>query len=189
MSTKRVEKRKPAYIASAITEAGQVIEMTLNPETKRSALLCWEGDSATEVSEVELPSIGNAVPFSPSNNLIAHGVILFPSRASEYGDADKLLKAIRGFIHSYADLSDQFEEIASLYVMLSWVYDRYRVVPYLRLKGDYGTGKTRCLQVIGSICYKPMFMSGASTPHRRTAKATTLSIYKDGSNLSPPAIQ
>src|SRR5205814_1040973 len=34
---------------------------------------------------------------------------------------------------------------------------------YLRLRGDFGTGKTRSLLTIGSICYKPFFASGAST--------------------------
>ncbi|HEX3363961.1 hypothetical protein [Phenylobacterium sp.] len=36
-------------------------------------------------------------------------------------------------------------------------------LPYLRLRGDYGSGKTRALQTIGSLCYKPFFASGAST--------------------------
>jgi hypothetical protein len=36
-------------------------------------------------------------------------------------------------------------------------------VPYLRALGDYGSGKTRFLQVIGSICYKPIFAGGATT--------------------------
>ena len=31
------------------------------------------------------------------------------------------------------------------------------------MRGDYGSGKTRFLLVVGSICYKPMFASGAST--------------------------
>src|SRR6516165_10766496 len=37
------------------------------------------------------------------------------------------------------------------------------ICPYLRLRGDFGTGKTRTLLTIGSICYKPFFASGAST--------------------------
>ncbi|SDG43936.1 hypothetical protein SAMN05216338_1001307 [Bradyrhizobium sp. Rc2d] len=36
-------------------------------------------------------------------------------------------------------------------------------MPYLRLRGDFGTGKTRSLLTIGSLCYKPFFASGAST--------------------------
>jgi hypothetical protein len=33
----------------------------------------------------------------------------------------------------------------------------------LRFRGDYGTGKTRALLILGSLCYKGFFASGAST--------------------------
>jgi hypothetical protein len=33
----------------------------------------------------------------------------------------------------------------------------------LRALGDYGTGKTRFIQTIGALCYRPMFVSGATT--------------------------
>ncbi|MEJ0041958.1 MAG: hypothetical protein WDM81_06980 [Rhizomicrobium sp.] len=36
-------------------------------------------------------------------------------------------------------------------------------LPYLRLRGEYGTGKTRALMIIGSLCYRGFFASGAST--------------------------
>src|SRR5207248_9037457 len=36
-------------------------------------------------------------------------------------------------------------------------------LPYLRFRGDYGSGKTRALLTIGSLCYKGFFASGAST--------------------------
>src|SRR5206468_4228243 len=42
-------------------------------------------------------------------------------------------------------------------------YDRFNELPYLRLRGDPGSGKTRFLLTVGSLCYKPIFASGAST--------------------------
>jgi len=33
----------------------------------------------------------------------------------------------------------------------------------MRVRGDYGSGKTRYLHTVGSLCYKPIFASGAST--------------------------
>jgi hypothetical protein len=47
--------------------------------------------------------------------------------------------------------------------LLTWVYDAFGEVPYLRLKGDFGTGKTRALMALGSVAYKGFFASGAST--------------------------
>lgn len=56
------------------------------------------------------------------------------------------------------------EALSSLiYVLMSSVYDAFNDAPYLRLRGDFGTGKTRSLLAIGSLCYKPFFASGAST--------------------------
>jgi hypothetical protein len=70
---------------------------------------------------------------------------------------------VRAFIHRYVDLSPVFEEIATHYVLLTWVYDAFNELGYLRFRGDYGTGKTRALLTVGSISYKPFFASGAST--------------------------
>jgi hypothetical protein len=60
-------------------------------------------------------------------------------------------------------LTPAFEEIATHYVMLTWMYDAFNELGYLRFRGDYGTGKTRALLAVGSLCYKPFFASGAST--------------------------
>ena len=68
------------------------------------------------------------------------------------------------FIHRYLELPADFEEIASLYVLLTWVYEFAPSIPYLRVIGDWGTGKTRFLQVAGAVCFRPIFASGATTP-------------------------
>lgn len=160
MSDERKAKHTPIV---SIVGDGETIELILDPVGKRTSLLrCCDGE-LTAMDTLDLADQEVGVPVSARNNLIVHEVVLLPSAAAEYGSTDSLLREVRSFIHRYADLSEQFEEVAALYVLLSWVYDRYTVVPYLRLKGDYGTGKTRCLQVVGSITYKPMFVSGAST--------------------------
>jgi hypothetical protein len=76
---------------------------------------------------------------------------------------EQLVGEIRGFIHRYVDLSPLFEQIASYYVLFSWVYDAFNELPYLRVRGDAGSGKTSFLLIVGSLCYKPIFASGAST--------------------------
>src|SRR5204863_8860180 len=56
-----------------------------------------------------------------------------------------------------------FLQVASFYLLFTWVYDDFNELPYLRLRGDPGCGKTRFLLTVGSLCYKPIFASGAST--------------------------
>lgn len=103
------------------------------------------------------------VPYAPSNNLIAHECVLLPSGPLDHGLKEALVADIRAFIHRYVDLSPLFEHIAAYYVLLSWVHDAFGELPYLRFLGDYGTGKTRALMTLGSLCYRGFFASGAST--------------------------
>ena len=90
-------------------------------------------------------------------------MVLLPSGPDEYGSEGELVAEIQAYIHRYVDLSPEFERIASYYVLFSWVYDDFNELPYLRVRGDYGSGKTRFLLIVGSLCYKPAFASGAST--------------------------
>ena len=78
------------------------------------------------------------MPYSPRNNLLVNEVVLFPSEATEYESERELVEAIRSFIHRYVDVSPLFEQIASYYVLFSWVYDGFNELPYLRLRGDTG---------------------------------------------------
>ena len=103
------------------------------------------------------------IPFPATINLIRKRVVLFPSEPVEYGSQRELLGEIRAFIHRWLDVDPFYEQLASYYVMFTWLYDLFETLPYLRAIGDYGTGKSRFLQAIGVLCYRPMFVSGAST--------------------------
>ena len=47
---------------------------------------------------------------------------------------------------------------------MSWVFDRFTAIPYLRAIGQFSSGKSRYIEVVGSICYRALFGSGASSP-------------------------
>ena len=128
-----------------------------------SLAVCLPDGEVSIVPHNDLPTKERLVPYSPRNNLIASGCVLLPSNVGDFGDKGDLVEEVRAFIHRYVDLTPVFEEIATHYVLLSWVYDAFKELPYLRLRGDYGTGKTRALLTIGSISYKGFFASGAST--------------------------
>lgn len=100
----------------------------------------------------------------PKDDLVANGTILLPTEPSFGAPLSDLVNEIEDFIYRYVDISDSYRKLACYYVLLSWVYDCFEVLPYLRALGDYGTGKTRFQKVIGSLCYKPMFAAGATTP-------------------------
>lgn len=92
------------------------------------------------------------------------GAVRLPSGITEHGDILRLLKEIEAHIHRYLDVSDSFRKFASYYILLSWLYDRFNTLPYLRFIGDTGCGKSRALDVCGGLCYKATSASGCITP-------------------------
>lgn len=141
-----------------------VIELIYDAHAHKTGLVVSRFGGLWNIEqEVRIETGEVLVPYSPGNNLIANDCVLLPSKPVEYGSKQELLADIQSFLHRYVDLSPLFEQIATHYVLLSWVHDAFNELPYLRLRGDYGTGKTRGLMAIGSLCYRPFFASGAST--------------------------
>jgi len=165
-SKKQIEKSQvaqPVTIVSKVFENGHMLEMLYALRMEKTAFAYWDGKHFEVKSSHPINDKKTYQPVRASNNLIKHGVIKLPSFVEDFGTVAELISEIRAFIHKYVDLEPDFEIVAAHYVLLTWVYDRFRELPYLRLTGDYGTGKTRFLLIIGSICYKPIFASGAST--------------------------
>jgi len=147
---------------SKVLPDGSIIELVYTHEDQQTHLAVYHNGSFTMEESV---NTGNEhlVPISPGNNLLKHRVVLLPERPEQYESVETLLKDIQAYLYKYVDLTPAFFRIASCYILLTWVYDAFNELPYLRLRGDYGSGKTRALLIIGSVCYKPFFASGAST--------------------------
>lgn len=155
------KRRASAAVSFALPE-GTLVETVYRVAENHTTFCVLEGGNIRY--EPTLMVNGRKfVPYSASNNLLKHEVVLLPSEAREYDSAAALTKDIQGFIHRYVDLSPLFEQIAAYYILLSWLFDRFNELPYLRVRGDAGSGKSRFLLVVGSLCYKPIFASGAST--------------------------
>jgi hypothetical protein len=116
----------------------------------------------------ETSGVGKIYPLPLQRNEI--DTIGLPENAvnfyKQYGTANEaeadLLTEVEGFIYRYVDLDNSFRTLAACYVLLSWLYDKFYSIPYLRLLGDFGTGKSRALDVIGGVCYRPANVSGAT---------------------------
>src|SRR5713101_2798621 len=159
----RVKEERRVPTVSAVLPDGSLLETVYDLERRETAFVRWHEDEWTREASITVDGLRRLVPYSPQNNLLRNGVVLFPSEPEEYGAERELVKAIRGFLHRYVDVSPLFEKLASYYALLTWVYDGFNELPYLRVRGDPGSGKTRFLLVLGSLCYKPIFASGAST--------------------------
>jgi hypothetical protein len=166
MQPEEQQEQKPRTViptVSAVLDTGEIVEMIYRREERRTAFVVGRDGTYQEEAFVDLPGGARIVPYRAENNLLRHDVVLLPSHPEEYGSEEKLLGEVRSFIHRYVDLTPTFEEIASYYVLFTWIYDAFNELPYLRVRGDFGSGKSRFLLTVGSLCYKPIFASGAST--------------------------
>ena len=161
--TTRNERTTTPTVSRGLPD-GTLVELLYNGDERTTALAVSRPDGSVSLEpHLDLARDERLVPYSATNNLIATGCVLLPSNLGVFPGKDVLLAEVRDFIRRHVDLSPFFEEIAAYYVLLTWVYDAFNELGYLRFRGDYGTGKTRALITIGSVCYKPFFASGAST--------------------------
>lgn len=104
------------------------------------------------------------LPFSPFESLLRQNIVRLPSNVEPYESDMALQQRIQGFIHKYVDLPGQIEVLASYYVMMTWLFDAFYVVPYLRARGNSDSGKSRFTEVIGEMCMRSIFVTGSTTP-------------------------
>jgi len=149
---------------SRVLADGTMIELIYDADKGETCLAhCPPSGTPTLESKISPTEKETLIPYGAANNLLTSGCVLLPSAVGEFTNKASLLTDIKAFIHRYVDLSPLFEDIAAHYVLLTWVHDAFNELGYLRFRGDFGTGKTRALLAVGSLCYKPFFASGAST--------------------------
>ena len=158
-------EKKPTVLptAAAVLPDRELVEMVYDPASRQTRFVVGTGASWGYEESIALSPVERLVPYSATNNLVKHGVVLFPSEPAEYGSESDLVTRIRDFVGRHVEVSEGFEEIATYYVLFSWVYDAFHEVPYVRVRGGYGSGKTRFLLTVGSLCRLPIFASAAST--------------------------
>ena len=161
-TAEQIRRKDGKPVFSVLLRDQGLAEMVYKPDEQKSLFAIWRDGVVTYEKHIhngkEL-----CVPYSPNNSLIENQVILLPSEAQDYGSEEQLIGKISNFLHRYIDINPVFEKLAAYYVLLTWIYDSFNELPYLRVQGDAGSGKTRFLLMVGALCYKPIFASGAST--------------------------
>jgi hypothetical protein len=89
--------------------------------------------------------------------------ILLPSKIEEFGNDQDLDEELRLFISKWLDINEDFILFGIWNIKRSWVFQRFHTLNYLRALGDTGQGKSRFLDTLGSLHYKAIATSGATT--------------------------
>jgi hypothetical protein len=156
-------KQIRAATAAAVLPSGELVEMVYDAAGQKTQFVCGSGAGWRYEESILVSPSERLVPYSATNNLVKHRVVLFPSDPAEYGDEPALVSSIRAFVRRYVEVEEDFELISCYYILFTWVYDAFHEVPYVRVRGGYGSGKTRYLMTVGSLCRFPLFASAAST--------------------------
>lgn len=116
-------------------------------------------DGSLQYTDEYISPSSTYVPLSGDSSYIKSGSLIFPSDLIPYGTVEVLLEEIRVYLYKYCDVSPVFSRILPYYVLMTYIYENFYEIPYLRVIGDYGSGKSRFLRVIGNICYSPIMVN------------------------------
>jgi hypothetical protein len=133
---------------------GGLTEPIYDAQTHTATLVVRHSDGSLELVPQD----------SEVDSLVRRELVLLPGEVGASASLPALLDEVAGFVHTYVDLDPQHERVAAAYVLMTWVYDAFSAVPYLHALGPIGTGKTRFLLTVGSLCYRAILAGGAVSP-------------------------
>ena len=150
------EKDEVTIYKSGLVSFTKVGEMIYSKVTKKGAFLIYSRITK-KIKQFEKIKNGKKT-FLPDirGKLIANGIIKIPSGIEDHISTKHLISCIREYLDKYVYIENWVDkEIIISYTLLTWVYERFSAIPYLRALGEYGTGKSRLLDVLG-VCYKSL---------------------------------
>ena len=165
--------------------AGHLLEMLVIPpvegegnghgtQWKTRFAVRWPDGRIGEAAYVDVDRT-RYVPISAHSRMLQERVVSFPSALGEALTLRELITLVQQTIHRYMDVDVFYEFLSTYYVLFTWLHDSFNTLPYLRLLGDAGTGKSRFLQVVGAMCYRPITVTGATTV---SPVFRTLDVYR-----------
>lgn len=152
--------KQQIFFSSKVIYNDALYEQVYEPKRNLSYYVGWD-EKRNETIPIDFIDNGNIKYLPIIDDLLQKQVVILPSEPKEYDNEEELEIEIESFIETWVDISKEHLQKATWYTKLTRLTDKINTIPYLRALGDYGTGKTRYLDVIGGLCYKPMFVGGA----------------------------
>jgi hypothetical protein len=142
---------------------GCLYQQVYDPGTDISYFVSFDGNGYEKIERIEFGDkvfLPNELERDPRDN---KPIIILASEPVDYKSIPNLIEKIENFIYKYGDVSDTDRRLLSLFVILTWVYDKMESVPYARFLADTGKGKTRMLKILHQLCYNSFMAAGCST--------------------------
>lgn len=100
-------------------------------------------------------------------------------------DPPALIRELEEFVGQHTELPEELPPlILSLWTIQGYLQESFNVLPYLYLSGPYGSGKTRVLETLAAVAFRPLFTT-VLTPAAifRTAEAWKPTFLVDESHI------
>lgn len=166
---------------------GWLVDYVYDPEAKRSGLVYRDPQGNTGTAPLNGLVI-DGVRYIPklAGDFIVNGGVLFPSRLGELRPTAELVAMVEAFLRRHYLFDTPYTpKIVAYYVMLTWIYDSFNALPYLRATGEAGSGKSELMKRIGHLCYRLITASGANTAATffRTTEIYRGTVFLDEADL------
>jgi len=97
-------------------------------------------------------------------DLIGSGIVTSPSECTPIKDTKELFERMIAIIETSVKFPLLSTRVGlAAYIFMTWFFNLFDSIPYIKFTGDFGTGKSTALKVLGSMCYRSVNMAGAVT--------------------------
>jgi hypothetical protein len=154
---------------------GWLIEYLYDRETDKAQLAYRDPDGRVGTAPyLDIAGV-RYVPVK-DDDIIKQGGVLFASDLGQLKTTRELVFTVEVFLKRNFLLDNPFDyKLAAYYVLLTWVFDSFSAIPYLRAQGDTNTGKSELMLRIGQLCYRMVMSTGASST---AALKFALDVYR-----------
>ena len=164
----------PAVEAASHRDESVIVELAWNVQAgapdfvvydRKTGSVSRQDSVETTVGRLVLPEFTRHI-VTPGGDV--EGAVLVPTEP-DFGRGDEiddevLRQDVRAFVNRYVELPNGMDFVAVEYALFSWVFDSFDELPYLSFRTvDCGRGKSRALETVGAVCYRPLIVGGGSS--------------------------
>jgi hypothetical protein len=124
--------------------------------------------------------------YVPASQKEGDGFILPSEPAADPVETDELVRMCIRFSQRFWSGPEEFHVVAARYALLTWCYERFSDIPYLRVLGPGGTGKSRFLDVMRALCRRSRLMVSPTSPitYRTIEESRPTLILEEATDMS-----
>ncbi len=159
------DEREPLEIVETLGGVidGWLVEYIYDPETKTAKLAYRDPDRKIGVAEFLEIEGKRYIPKTPTP-FIQNGGVIFAGALGPLKSTRELVAILEMFVKQNYLLENRYmSKIIAYYILMTWVYDCFNALCYLRAMGEAGSGKSELMRRVGHVCYRLLPASGAST--------------------------